>query len=143
LEVLNREVAEVTEKISVAVEHAASPIDKFRVFVRTKFLYMKEAINISNLGREEMDVSLPKTHDIRDRLFSREISILHSILEKGVKEGTFDTSNAMLAARAIGYALRGFEVTRLLGENDGEIEKYLDGLSEILCRGILIKKEVI
>jgi len=49
----------------------------------------------------------------------------------------------MLTARAIGYALRGFETTWLLEENNNEIEKHLDNLSDILCSGILVRREVV
>ncbi len=141
LEVLNREVNDIIEKISAIVEDAISPADKLRVFMHAKFRYMKEAINILNLSREGIDKLLPKTSSIRDRLFSKEVSILHSILEKGADEGIFHVSNIMLTAQAIGYALRGFETTWLLKENDNEIEAHLDNLSNILCSGILIRKE--
>ena len=141
LEVLNLEVNDVIEKILVAVDQVTSPADKLSVFLHAKFRYMKEAINILNLGREGIDNLLPKTGSIRDSLFSREVNILHSILEKGVNEGIFYVSNIMLTARAIGYALRGFETTWLLEENNNEIEKHLDTLSDILCEGILIRRE--
>lgn len=142
LEVLNREANDIIEKISAVVDKEKSPVEKLRVFMHAKFRYMKEAINILNLSREGIDNLLPKTGSIRDRLFSREVSILHSILEKGVTEGIFYVSNMMLTARAIGYALRGFETTWLLTENDSEIEKHLDNLYDILCKGILARREI-
>ena len=141
LEVLNREVNDIIDKISSAVEQTSSPIDKLRVFLQARFRYMKEAINILNLRREGLDRLLPKTSDIRNHLFSREISILNSILERGVREGIFHVSNIMLTAQAIGYALRGFEATWLLEKNDREIKKHLDNLSDILCKGMLVRKE--
>ena len=141
LEVLNREVNDVIEKITVAVEQATSPADKLRVFLHAKFHHMKEAINILNLGREGIDKLLPKTGNIRKRLFSKEVKVLHSILEGGVREGIFYISNIMLTAQAIGYALRGFEVTWLLEENDREIGKHLDNLFDIICKGIVVRKE--
>jgi len=143
LEVLNREVNDMIEKISAIVDEEKSPAEKLRVFLHAKFRYMKDAINILNLGRGGIDNLLPKADSIRDRLFSREVSILHSILEKGVAEGIFYVSNIMLTARAIEYALRGFETTWLLKENDNEIEKHLDNLSNILCKGILVRKEIV
>jgi len=142
LEVLNREVNDIIEKMSAAVEEATSPVEKLRVFVHAKFRYMKEAINILNLSREGIDNLLPRTVSIRDCLFSREMSLLHSILEKGATEGIFYVSNIMLTARAIGYALRGFETTWLLKESDNEIEKHLDNLYDILCKGILVRGDV-
>ena len=140
LEVLNREVNDIVAKTSAAVEQASSPADKLKVFMHAKFRYMRDAINILNLGREGIDKLLPKAGDIRDRLFSKEMNILHSILKEGKREGIFYISNIMLTTRAIGYALRGFEATWLLEENDGEIEKHLDNLFDIVRKGILVRK---
>jgi hypothetical protein len=84
---------------------------------------------------------LPRTGNIRDHLFAKEVNILHAILEKGVDEGIFCISNIMLTARAIGYALKGFEATWLLQESNSEIEKHLDNLSDILCKGILAREK--
>jgi len=89
LEVLNLEVNDIIEKTSAAVDKENFPVEKLRVFMHAKFRYMKEAVNILNLSREGIDNLLPKTSSIRDRLFSREVNILHSILEKGVTEGIF------------------------------------------------------
>jgi len=143
LEVLNREVNDMIEKISATVDKEKSPAEKIRVFLHAKFHYMKEAINILNIGHGGIDNLLPKTGSIRDRLFSKEVSILQSILEKGVAEGIFYVSNIMLTARAIEYALRGFETTWPLEEDDNEIEKQLDNLSDILCKGILVRREIV
>ena len=61
LEVLNREVNDIIEKISSAVDQTSSPINKLRVFLQARFRYMKEAINILNLRQEGLDRLLPKT----------------------------------------------------------------------------------
>lgn len=142
LEVLNLEANTIIEKISAAVGLAASPVDKLKAFLDVKFRLMKEAVNILNLGREGTDKLPPKTGEIRNRLFSREVSILHSILENGVKEGIFHNTNIVQTARGIGYALRGFEATWLREKNDSEIKEHLNGMFNILCKGMLIRKEV-
>jgi AcrR family transcriptional regulator len=141
LEVLNREVNDIIEKISATVDKEKSPAEKLRVFLHAKFHYTKEAINILNIGHGGIDNLLPKTGNIHKRLFSKEVNVLHSILEGGVRKGIFYISNIMLTAQAIGYALRGFEVTWLPEENDMDIGKHLDNLFDIICKGILVKKE--
>jgi AcrR family transcriptional regulator len=139
LAVLNREVNEVITNVSAVVEKAASPVDKLKAFLHAKFHYMKEAINILNLDREGIDTLLPRTGNIRDRLFAKEVNILRTILEKGIDEGIFCISNIMLTAQAIAYALRGFEATWLLREHDSELGIYLENLSDMLCKGILAR----
>ena len=139
LEVLNREANTIIEKISAAVGLAVSPVDKLKAFLDAKFYLMRGAINVLNLGREGADKLPPKTSEIRNRLFSREVSILHSILEKGVKEGIFHNTNIVQTARGIGYALRGFEMTLLRGKNDSEIKDHLNGMFNVLCKGVLVR----
>jgi len=140
LEVLNLEVNDIIENISTVVEKATSPVDKLKAFLHAKFHYMKDAMNILNLDREGIDALLPKTGNIRDRLFAKEVNILRAIFEKGIDEGIFCIANVILTAQAIAYALRGFETTWLLRENDSEIEIYLENLSDVLCKGVLVRE---
>lgn len=141
LEVLDREANGIIEKISAAVEQATSPVDKLKAFVDAKFHHMKEAINILKLGREGTDRLPPKASEIRNRLFSWEVSILHAILEKGVREGTFRNTNIIQTARGIGYVLRNFDVNCLTEKDEREVKNHLERLFNILCKGILVTKE--
>jgi len=140
LEVLQREADDILNKIKATVERASSPIEKLRTFVSTKFRCMKEAVNIINLGREGTDSVPPKTDRIRNDLFEREVGIISSIFELGVKEGIFRTTDILLTARAIAYSLRGFELTWLVEESSERIEHYLDKLIAVLFNGILVEK---
>ncbi|MBI4621505.1 MAG: TetR/AcrR family transcriptional regulator [Desulfobacterales bacterium] len=140
LEVLQREADDILKKIEAAIERVRSPIEKLRTFVSTKFRCMKEAVNIINLGRERTDSVPPKTDRIRNDLFEREVGIISSIFELGVKEGIFRTTDILLTARAIAYALRGFELTWLVEESSERIEHYLDKLIAVLFNGILVEK---
>ncbi|MBN1843011.1 MAG: TetR/AcrR family transcriptional regulator [Deltaproteobacteria bacterium] len=142
LEVLRREIDDVIKKESASVDKVVSPADKLRTLARAKFRHMKEAINILNLDREGIDRLLPKTAAIRDSLFEREVEIIHSILNRGVKEGVFRVRDVLLAAQAIGYAMKGFELNWLVLESDKQIEDYLDGLNEIIFKGILVERPV-
>jgi AcrR family transcriptional regulator len=140
LEVLQREADDILKKIEAAIERVISPIEKLRTFVSTKFRCMKEAVNIINLDREGTDSVPPKTDRIRNDLFEREVGIISSIFELGVKEGIFRTTDTLLTARAIAYALRGFELTWLVEESSERIEHYLDKLIAVLFNGILVEK---
>jgi len=140
LEVLRREIDDVIKQVSLSVEQAASPVDKFRVFVHAKFHYMKEAINILNLDREGIDKLLPKTAEIYDSLFKREVEIIRCILDLGVNEGVFRIKDDLLTAQAISYALKGFELNWLVQESDKQIEDYLHPLTDVVFKGILSKR---
>jgi len=141
LEVLRREMDEIVEKISSSVTQEASPEDKAVAFVRTKFRYMRKAINILNLDREGIEKLLPNAESIRNELFEREVDIIYSILEEGVEREVFFLNDLPLTAKAIGHALRGFELNWLVQESDEKIEQYLDELMSILFYGLMSKKK--
>jgi AcrR family transcriptional regulator len=137
LEVLRREANEIVEKVSLSVAQQVSPEDKLVAFARAKFRYMREAVNILNLDREGIDKLLPSAENIRHHFFEREVDIIRSILNEGVEKGTFHLNDVLLAARAIGHALRGFELNWLVQESDERIEHYLDELMNILFYGLM------
>ena len=140
LEVLRREANEIVEKVSSSVSQEILPRDKVVAFARAKFQYMRQAINILNLDRDGIEKVLPKAESIRSELFEREVYIIRSILEEGVKKRVFCLNNVPLAASAIGHALRGFELNWLVQENEEQIECHLDELTNIIFYGLVSKK---
>ncbi len=141
LEVLRREANEIVEKVSLSVAQQVSPEDKLVAFGRAKFRYMREAINILNLDREGTEKLLPSAENIRHQFFEREVDIIRSILKEGVEKGIFHLNDVLLAARAIGHALRGFELNWLIQESDERIEHYLDELMNVVFYGLMSAKK--
>ena len=141
LEVLRREANEIVEKVSFSVAQQISPDDKLVAFARAKFRYMHEATNILNLDREGIDKLLPSAENIRNEFFEHEVDIIRSILKEGVEKSLFYLNNVLLAARAIGYALRGFELNWLVQESDERIEQYLDELMNVIFYGLMSAKK--
>jgi AcrR family transcriptional regulator len=140
LEVLRREMDEIEEKISSSVAQEVLPGDKLTTFVKAKFRYMRQAINILNLDREGIEKLLPSAESIRNELFDREVNIIHSILKQGVEKGVFYLNDLLLTARAIAHALKGFELNWLVQESEEKIEHYLDELMAILFYGLMSEK---
>ncbi len=143
LEVLRQEMDEIVEKISSSVDQEISPSDKLIAFARAKFRHMRGAINILNLDREGIEKLLPSEERIRNELFEREVEIICSILREGAQKGVFhlNKDNVLLAARAIGHALRGFELNWLVQESEERIEQYLDELMNIVFYGLVPEKK--
>jgi AcrR family transcriptional regulator len=140
LEVLRREMDEIIEKTSSLVAQEVSPRDKLTTFVKAKFKYMREAINILNLDREGIEKLLPNAEGIRNELFKREVDIIHSILKEGVEQGVFYLKDLFLTAKAIAHSLKGFELNWLVQESEEKIDHYLDELMNILFYGLMSKK---
>jgi len=140
MEVLRRESDEVVQKVSWSVAEESSPKDKLMAFARVKFQYMRRAINLLNLDREGIEKLLPAAEEIRNQFFEREVDIIRSILKEGVEEGVFHLRDVLLTARAIGHALRGFELNWLVQESEEQIDQYLDELMNIFFYGLMSKK---
>lgn len=140
LEVLRREADEIVDKISSSVDQDALPAEKLIAFAKAKFRYMRQAINILNLDREGVEKLMPGTESIRCDLFERETDIIASILKEGVEKGVFHINNILLAARAIGHALKGFELNWLVQESEERIDHYLDELINIVFHGLMSEK---
>ena len=140
-EVLNREATEFIDKISEAVAQINPPLDKLRVFYRTRFSKMKEASNILNIYGDGSEHLMAKTSGIRERIFKKEISLVQSILEEGVKQGVFRMDNIFRTARVIGYTFNGLEASFPADRSNEEMEADFEGLFDVLCRGILVEKK--
>ncbi len=143
LEVLAQEADEIVEKISSAVAGERSPEEKLAAFVRAKFQYMRQAINILNLDREGAGRYYPSAENIRNSFFEREVEIISSILKEGKEKGHFRMNNVLLTARAIGYALKGFELTWLVRESEERIEHYLSELLNLMFLGLVSEKKAL
>ena len=140
MEVLRRESDEVVQKLSSSVARKSLPEDKLIAFARAKFRYVRRAVNLLNLDREGMEKLLPATEEIRNQFFEREVDIIRSILKEGMEKGIFHLKDVLLTARAIGHALRGFELNWLVHESEEQIDHYLDELINILFYGLMSEK---
>ena len=117
-----------------------SPTGKLAALVRAKFLYMRQAAVILGLDRDGIGKNLPRAETIRNDYFEQEVMIIASILKEGVEKSVFRINDSSLAARAIGHALRGFEIKLMFQENKEEIEHYLAQLLNLLFYGLMSKE---
>ena len=139
-ELLNLEANELMDKVSEATAQIASPLEKLRVFYRTRVARMKEASNVMNAswkGNENLRV---QTNLVREGILKREIGLIQSILEEGVKTGVFHMDNIVRTARGISYALRGLEAALPAAQSSEEMEADFEGFFEVFCRGIMVEK---
>ncbi|MEN6383458.1 MAG: TetR/AcrR family transcriptional regulator [Rectinema sp.] len=140
LGVLRREAEEIVRNVLLSMDKVISPEEKLDAFVRAKFRYMRQAINILNLDREGVEKYLPAAESIRNELFEQEVKIIDSILRLGLGKGIFRLNDVSLAAKAIGYALRGFELNWLIQESEERIEHYLAQLMNLIFFGIMVER---
>ena len=136
LEVLKKEVDEIIDRISGSVIRETLTEKKLAAYVKARFLYMSRALNIMNLEWEGFEKKPPEARIIRNDLFEREVQLISSILNEGMENGLFHLNDALLAARAICHAFRGFDQEGLFQENTEKIDNYLDELIRIIFSGL-------
>ena len=139
-EVLTREADELMDKVAAATAQTKSPLGKLRAFYRTRFAKMQGAHNMLQELWHGNEHLWAQTSTIRDGLLKKEISLLQSIFEEGVKAGVFRMDNIFRTARALGYALKGLEAAPAADLSQEELEADFEGLFEVFCRGIVVEK---
>ena len=68
--------------------------------------------------------------------------MISSILNEGMENGLFHLNDALLAARAICHAFRGFDQEGLFQENTEKIDNYLDELIRIIFSGLRVRTKI-
>jgi AcrR family transcriptional regulator len=140
-EVLNQEANDMIRQIMSVVDEAKSPMEKLKVFIRIKYSQMKDRANMIHLPQDEVSCqSFPGILIMQEKMFNREIQILNAIIEDGVREGVFYVDNVLQAARAIGYALRGFEISSIFDEDNKMIEEIIERFYRLICNGLQAQK---
>jgi len=139
-EVLTREADELMDKVAAATAQTKSPLGKLHAFYRTRFAKIQGAPNMLHELWHGNEHLWAQTSMIRDCLLKKEISLLQSIFEEGVKAGVFRMDNIFRTARALGYALKGLEAAPAADLSQEELEADFEGLFELFCRGIMVEK---
>lgn len=137
--VLKKEVNEIINRISISVAQEALTEKKLAVCLKSRFQCMGSALNILDIEREGFETNLPGVMLIRKNLFEQEVQLIRSILNEGMEKGLFHLKDALLTARAICHALRGFDREWLLQESAEKIDNYLDELIKIIFFGLMPK----
>ncbi len=139
IEVLKREANITIDKISHSVDIEVLPGKKLITFAKTRFQNMNLPLNIFSQAKSDVEKMIPEAVKVQDELFEREVQIISSILSEGVEKGVFYVNDVFLTARAIGFALKGFERQWLHGNKDN-IDIHMEELIKILFLGLKHKK---
>lgn len=137
IQTLEREVDNLKAKMEDAIGGESDPQKKVRAFIISKIEGMREARNLLNVRREEIDIILSRSGDILKNSFENELEILKGILVKGVEMGVFFVENLELTSYAIAKAVQGLEIPWVFEEREMEIGEKVDALLNVLFLGIL------
>lgn len=114
--VVDTEVNRLIERIEEILPLQIPADEKLRRYIVNRLDQVKESVVRNGSLRAEFFRDVLKLEHARRRLDTRELTILRSILQQGIEEGTFDIDNASVVAVTIHYALRGLDLPNIRGQ---------------------------
>lgn len=125
------------DEILNKTEQSIAANEKFRLYVFTRLNKIRELTNFYEVMKNESLHQLDFIMDLRNKYHAREISILQTILNEGVKSREFSIQDPELAAIALVTAIQGLETPLLLKGEKRDLEKRIDYVVRILFFGIM------
>lgn len=117
--VMNSEINKIIEAIE-DIPNIDKPADeKLKRYILCRMDQVKTTVIRNGSLKAEFFRDVMQLEHARRRLDVRELTILRSILQQGIDEGTFNIENASVVAVTIHYALRGLDLPNIRGQFTG------------------------
>lgn len=114
--VVETETSRIIEKIEEILPLDIPADEKLKRYILCRLEQVKDTVVRNGSLKADFFRDIMKLEHARRRLDVRELSILRSILQQGINEGTFDIDNASVVAVTIHYALRGLDLPNIKGQ---------------------------
>lgn len=114
--VVDQETNRIIEHIEEILNLQISADEKLKRYILCRLEQVKETVVRNGSLKAAFFRDVIKLEHARRRLDVRELTILRSILQQGIDEGTFDIENASVVAVTIHYALRGLDLPNIRGQ---------------------------
>lgn len=114
--VVEVETSRIIEHIEEILPLKLAADEKLRRYILCRLDQVKDTVVRNGSLKAEFFRDVIKLEHARRRLDARELTILRSILQQGIDEGTFDIDNASVVAVTIHYALRGLDLPNIKGQ---------------------------
>lgn len=106
--VIEREGAQISQRIAAAVHAAAAPADKFSAYINAANQAVRETENYFRLLMDEWFEIFDFTEEVKRKNEAQGIEVLASIIREGNESGVFAVDHPESYARSIATALHGF-----------------------------------
>lgn len=140
--VVESETSRIIERIEEILPLPMPADEKLRRYILCRLDQVKETVVRNGSLRADFFRDVLKLEHARRRLDVRELSILRSILQQGIEEGTFDIDNASVVAVTIHYALRGIDLPNIRGQFADlgvPTVKIRENIFDMIFKGIIRK----
>lgn len=114
--VVDQETSFIIDHIEEILNLQISADEKLKRYILCRLETVKETVVRNGSLKAAFFRDVIKLEHARRRLDVRELTILRSILQQGIDEGTFDIDNASVVAVTIHYALRGLDLPNIRGQ---------------------------
>ncbi len=116
LSVVDSEMSHIIEAIEEIPPLEIPADEKLKRYIICRLDQVRNTVIRNGSLKAEFFRDVIQLEHARRRLDVRELSILRSILQQGIEEGTFDIDNASVVAVTIHYALRGLDLPNIRGQ---------------------------
>ncbi len=137
--VILREMQQVFESVSEAVEKAGTAEEKLKAFTLTKIRAVQKKANLYKIVRGELQETMRCTKHLHAEYDIRETRLIKEILLFGVNNGEFTkliSKELDILPSVMVSSLRGLERDLLVGGKYAKLETRMDSIMGILVRGL-------
>lgn len=114
--VVDSEMNRLLEAIEEILPLRMPADEKLKRYILCRLDQVKDTVIRNGSLKAEFFRDVVQLEHARRRLDVRELTILRSILQQGIDEGTFEIDNASVVAVTIHYALRGLDLPNIRGQ---------------------------
>lgn len=137
--VILKEMDEVFNRVSQAVEKAGSAEEKLKAFTLTKIKSVQKRVNLYKIVRGEMQDNIRCIKHLHTEYDMQEVRLVKDILRFGVKNGEFSKTIAKeldILPSVMVSSLRGLERDLFIEGRYAKLEPRLESIIGILIKGL-------
>jgi len=137
--VIRQEAETLIEKLSMAVQRAASPQDKLRVYVITRMrLLFQLSIYYASLTEAYLE-QYTFIEQEREAFTDFENTTIQNILSEGINTGVFMITEVLTTAKMIIIIMKGLELRLIIGKSMDDLDETVSTMLDILLQGLETK----
>lgn len=134
--VIDKEVSGLKDSIARAVAKADTPREKLRAFTMARLIYLGQKADQYTAIKEEHLRHYGFIEDLTREYSHWELQFIQGILQNGLEQNHFRPLDPPKVARALFFALKGFEYPWITGMSQREMKRTVDVLLEVIFQGI-------
>ena len=136
--VVVREAKELKRKLEKVIHADESPMEQLKNYMMFRVYNVKTVSNFYSVLKENSFEQMKFVERIRSKFEEEEYKMVLSILENGIKKGSFAINNPHIGAIAFTTMLKGLELPLFLNKySKSEKEQLLDGLITVVFYGLI------